>query len=499
MVSGSEGGPPRSEIGKPVRGSSNEAPSDPTPVPALEARIRALESALEDRVRRARESDLALRSLGRRYHGLRELLGPLQQSVVYRGMVRIGAWRQLDAQLSWHRHGGADIASPGRSEGRSPLDSSSRPDEKHRPDGAHRIDRKLSLDWRDATARGPEPRRGDAIAVDLTAIRPGGVNGGSKRVALALLRAMAAVEPARRVVAFVDASCRDEIERAVREHAANGLEIRTADGADFATLDGESEAFGVQFCPMTAPQSAHPVVPLVCTIHDLQHDALPMFFDEIDRLERQASVARAVRDADRLVTVSEFVRQTVLEAKDLEADRVVTIHNLVVDSVASDASDSAPSESVQPAAQDPRPGLEVGRYLLYPANFWPHKNHAMLIAAFGQFCAQHPETDWRLVLTGATEPSPEPICAAIAAFGLGPRVVLPGYVSAAELSALFGGCRALVFRRSTKGSESRCWRRSRMGDRCCVRRGRPCPKSRGMPRFSSIPGVPSRSCMRSSG
>jgi len=58
---------------------------------------------------------------------------------------------------------------------------------------------------------------------------------------------------------------------------------------------------------------------------------------------------------------------------------------------------------VIPLGVDPerfRPGAAAREpFLLYPANFWPHKNHARLFDAFARVRARRPEV--RLVLTGA--------------------------------------------------------------------------------------------------
>ena len=42
-------------------------------------------------------------------------------------------------------------------------------------------------------------------------------------------------------------------------------------------------------------------------------------------------------------------------------------------------------------------------FLFYPAQFWPHKNHRLLLTAFGMYRARHPDSDLKLVCTGALE------------------------------------------------------------------------------------------------
>ena len=90
-------------------------------------------------------------------------------------------------------------------------------------------------------------------------------------------------------------------------------------------------------------------------------------------------------------------------------------------------------------------GLEPERFLLYPANFWPHKNHEMLLTAFGIYRSSHPDSDLKLVLTGAPGARRDFLMDAAARMGMNGSVVFPGYVPDADFSALMRGSMALIF------------------------------------------------------
>ena len=72
-------------------------------------------------------------------------------------------------------------------------------------------------------------------------------------------------------------------------------------------------------------------------------------------------------------------------------------------------------------------------FLLYPANAWPHKNHARLFEAFARVRAERPEL--RLVLTGAAHDR----------LSLPEGVESRGHVSLDELVALYRTAAALVY------------------------------------------------------
>ncbi|MGB9619219.1 MAG: glycosyltransferase family 4 protein, partial [Armatimonadota bacterium] len=90
-------------------------------------------------------------------------------------------------------------------------------------------------------------------------------------------------------------------------------------------------------------------------------------------------------------------------------------------------------------------GLEPGKYLLYPANFWPHKNHELLLTAFGMYRAKHPASPLRLVLTGAPGPRQDFLRQAAARMNLSSHVVFAGFLTDEELAGVLWNCLGLVF------------------------------------------------------
>ena len=120
--------------------------------------------------------------------------------------------------------------------------------------------------------------------------------------------------------------------------------------------------------------------PSVVTLHDLQHLDLPAMFPRSERLFRQVAWHRSVRSADRVIVVSEFVRERALAGLRLDPARVRVIP------LGLDHAMLAPGS------------VEREPFLLYPARPWPHKNHARLFEAFALLRRERPEL--RLVLTG---------------------------------------------------------------------------------------------------
>lgn len=166
--------------------------------------------------------------------------------------------------------------------------------------------------------------------------------------------------------------------------------------------------------PLTIELPPTPL-PKVVTLHDVQHLDLPTMFPRLERAFRAAFWHRALHRADRIVAISGFVRDRVVEKLQVDPSKVRVV------SLGLDHDRLCP----------PTDG-EREPFLLYPAKPWPHKNHARLFEAFARLRQDRPEL--RLVLTGggAYEALPE----GVEARGLVPR---------SEVVALMQRAAALVF------------------------------------------------------
>src|SRR3954447_18012754 len=147
-------------------------------------------------------------------------------------------------------------------------------------------------------------------------------------------------------------------------------------------------------------------VPAVTTVLDVQHEVFPEFFSRAELAYRRRVYRWTVRRSRLVVTISEHAKEALVERLGLPPENVRVIY-LAVD-----------HERFSPGTE------QREDFLLYPANPWPHKNHARLLEAFRLARARHPEL--RLVLTGHghAEPAPD-------------GVEIAGRVPEAELVSLY--------------------------------------------------------------
>lgn len=173
--------------------------------------------------------------------------------------------------------------------------------------------------------------------------------------------------------------------------------------------------------------------PTVVTIHDLQHHDLPQFFSRAERAYRRWAYDGAARSATMVVTTSEYTRRRVVELLGIPSERVEAVPHGV------DADRFTPVADGDEAllAQLDLPE----RFVVYPANLWPHKNHARLVDAL----AAQRERNVTLVLSGQPWDRLEQLMDRAARLGVAARVRHLGYIEPTTMPAIYRAARAMIF------------------------------------------------------
>lgn len=121
----------------------------------------------------------------------------------------------------------------------------------------------------------------------------------------------------------------------------------------------------------TSPGQDFPV-PWIGWIPDFQHKRLPDFFTEHERQARDIQFSAITRDASRVVVSSEDARQDLLRWFPIAPDRVSALPFATV----------APAEWYAFDAAEVAALLNLpSKYLIFPSQFWVHKNHAIAFEA----------------------------------------------------------------------------------------------------------------------
>jgi glycosyltransferase involved in cell wall biosynthesis len=173
-------------------------------------------------------------------------------------------------------------------------------------------------------------------------------------------------------------------------------------------------------------------VPRVVTVFDVAHHDLPRAFPRAERAYRGWAYDGAARDADIAVTPSAFSAGRLAELAGVDRGRIEVVHMAIDHDLFTPDPDPAADTTLPPLPD---------RFVVYPANLWPHKNHDVLLDAF----AQLDDPDLQLVLTGQPYGRLPRLRARAERLGIEARLHHLGHLPHAQVPALYRRARAMVF------------------------------------------------------
>ncbi|MEP6733225.1 MAG: glycosyltransferase [bacterium] len=203
------------------------------------------------------------------------------------------------------------------------------------------------------------------------------------RLGLLYTRSSGAMHARSALLAYVDDDV--TIRRALQTAYGVRREARRASGLAIdhhATRSIRAHDVDLLFFPSVSRLAASTPFPSIIAVHDIQHRlqphlpeyAPPGLWDELENILRRAASGSAL-----LVAESETGREDLLEAYSehgLTSDRVMVVPYAVPGYLR-----KRPLEHETARVRETFSLPE--RFLFYPANFLPHKNHAVLIEAMG--------------------------------------------------------------------------------------------------------------------
>jgi len=177
----------------------------------------------------------------------------------------------------------------------------------------------------------------------------------------------------------------------------------------------------------------------VVTIHDIIHLLYPQFLPSRAALVyARVMIRRALRRADRIITVSYNSKRDLVDYFGIVPARVDVIYNGVSPRFCADVSDE------DRARVTAKYGLRRP-YLLFLGGEKPHKNVQNVVRAFGEARRTRPDLPHVLALAGPMPKNSARIDALIAALDLGPAIARPGLIDEADLPGLLSGADVLLY------------------------------------------------------
>lgn len=305
------------------------------------------------------------------------------------------------------------------------------------------------------------------IAIDLTPLRPGGENGGAKILVLTLLKQLQQLAPNHSFLLLTAPWNHDELTSYENKNTKclllSNLAPKTSKEKKALTLHQKfiglisrkiknklelffyykksflkSYKIDLLFCPFSAPTYAEKDIPLVAIGYDLQHLDYPFFFDFGERAHRTNFIKNLLQKSQQVICISEFTRQSFIKHFNAPESQLSVVPICI-----QDRWEILSEEAVTKHLT--KLGIENRNYAFYPANYWSHKNHRMLLVAYGMYQHQFPNQALDLVFTGTLKTEENQLREAVKAMGMSEQVHFLGFLEEESLGAIWQGCKCLVF------------------------------------------------------
>jgi glycosyltransferase involved in cell wall biosynthesis len=209
--------------------------------------------------------------------------------------------------------------------------------------------------------------------------------------------------------------------------------VRLGLGLSARVLADRPDLLHVQYtAPLACP------VPVVVTVHDVSFLDHPEYFPRERAWQLQLTVRRTVKQAVRVLTVSEFSRCSILRAyPEIDPEKVVVIPN---------AASGFRQISQDLARKKVNNRFSISTpFLLSVGDLQPRKNHIGLIRAFARLVQEYPQFPHSLVLAGQETWFAGSVREAALASGVADRIRFCGFVSDDDLLTLYNACDLSVF------------------------------------------------------
>jgi glycosyltransferase involved in cell wall biosynthesis len=193
----------------------------------------------------------------------------------------------------------------------------------------------------------------------------------------------------------------------------------------------------VYYCPLLTLHPLDIAIPTVVCIPDVQHEFYPENFSAQELALRRKQFAESAEIADKIITISDFSKSTLLHKLNLNPDKVYRVHL---------------ASSYRAADRSAR-GLDIlrkkhclpERFGLYPAKLWPHKNHEGLLDALINYRSKFGELPY-IILTGdISEKDKKVLNKKIRKRRLTAKVKHIGFVNDNELRVLYPAARFVIY------------------------------------------------------
>lgn len=203
-------------------------------------------------------------------------------------------------------------------------------------------------------------------------------------------------------------------------------------------IDRVAAACGVEFVWFLSAHPERTDIPYMTVVWDLQHRATPWFpemsaagiWDGRDAVHRWF-----LQRASRIVTGTQVGRDQLVQFFQIPSENILTLPHPTPSYVVREA-EAAPAEAIEKLRLK-------SPYVLYPAQFWPHKNHVNLLLAIAELKRRGKTVS--VALVGSDKGNRQFVADVAAREGISEQVHFLGFVERDVLVALYREALALTY------------------------------------------------------
>lgn len=191
----------------------------------------------------------------------------------------------------------------------------------------------------------------------------------------------------------------------------------------------------IMFSPLffIAPEKCS--VPTVASILDVQHEFFPEYFERKVLESIRSSTHTTLEQVDGIITISNFSKETISEKYNVNPKKIQVTYLNSDECFETDLNEEKLLKIKK----------KIGyKYLFYPANTWPHKNHMNLLKAYVILKNKY-NMDMKLVFTGDGKQEQDEIKQFIRMNSLEDNISYLGYLPQGDMPYVFANAEILVF------------------------------------------------------
>ncbi|WP_139903743.1 glycosyltransferase family 4 protein [Clostridium thermarum] len=174
----------------------------------------------------------------------------------------------------------------------------------------------------------------------------------------------------------------------------------------------------------------------ISTIHDLAEFYYPEKYGKLQALIRKVIVNVQIKRSAKIITISEFSKQSIMSRFKCKNKKITVIYNGVDFKKATNVKQVSSEEVLN------KYKLTKGRYFLFVSELERTKNASVIVECYNKYFKG---TNYKIVLCGKKGNDYEYINTKIKEFGLENMVVYTGYVTDLELVTLYKNATTFIF------------------------------------------------------